>query len=254
MKSKISTKQKKSIGKQYKSVSFDTKDIVVDQDRRTISGYAAIFGNKDKSGDILIKGCFSKSIQERGPESSANDKIIFLWMHKMDEPIGKITKLVEDDKGLYFEAEIDKIQLGDRAINQLESGTLNQFSIGYSYVWDKMEYDEEKDAYIVKEVILYETSVVSIGCNGQTYYSGLKSDEITDKHKELQEKIENELSSLSINKKSAILGLFSELQALMSVKPDEDIKRDIKTLSIEEADLQRRKSLFDGVKFIITNN
>ena len=82
----------------------------------------------------MIKGCFSKSIQERGIESSANDKIIFLWMHKMDEPIGKITKLVEDDKGLYFEAEIDKIQLGDRAINQLESGTLNQFSIGYSYV------------------------------------------------------------------------------------------------------------------------
>lgn len=47
---------------------------------------------------------------------------------------------------------------------------------------------------------------------------------------------------------------FLELQALMSVKPDEDIKRDIKTLSTEEADLQKRKSLFDGVKFIITNN
>ena len=104
---------------QYKTLSFDTKDVAVNSESRRISGYAAIFGNKDKAGDILIKGCFSKSIQERGPQSNANDKIVHLWMHNMNEPVGKIVTLIEDDKGLYFEADIDKIDLGDREITQL---------------------------------------------------------------------------------------------------------------------------------------
>ena len=141
---------------QYKTFSIYAKEVNYDNESRTISGYAAVFGNKDKAGDVLIKGCFSKSIQDRGPESSANDKIIMLWMHNMNEPIGRITVLNEDEKGLYFEAIIDEVPRGEQAIKQLESGTLNQFSIGYQYVWENCEYDAEKDAFIVKEVKLYE--------------------------------------------------------------------------------------------------
>ena len=40
-------------------------------------------------------------------------------------------------KGLYFEAVIDDVERGNQAIKQAESGTLNQFSIGYSYVREK---------------------------------------------------------------------------------------------------------------------
>ena len=126
------SKYKDRLGKQYKSLSFYAKEIQYDSGSRTISGYAAIFNNIDKFGDMLLKGCFSKSIQERGPESSANDKIIMLWMHDMHEPIGRITLLQEDEKGLYFEASIDDVERGNQALKQLESGTLNQFSIGYS--------------------------------------------------------------------------------------------------------------------------
>ena len=151
------------IGKQFKE--FAVKELSYNGESRTISGYAAIFNNRDKAGDILLKGCFAKSIQDRGPESQANDKIIMLWQHDQHEPIGKISVLIEDEKGLYFEAVIDDVERGNQAIKQLESGTLNQFSIGYSYVWEKCEYDQERDAFIVKEVVLYEISVVSIGCN-----------------------------------------------------------------------------------------
>ena len=35
---------------------------------RKISGMAATFGNIDSDGDRLHKGCFSRSIDERGPE------------------------------------------------------------------------------------------------------------------------------------------------------------------------------------------
>jgi hypothetical protein len=65
------------IGKQFKS--FDVKELNFNGESRTISGYAAVFNNKDKAGDILLKGCFAKSINDRGPESTANDKIIQLF-------------------------------------------------------------------------------------------------------------------------------------------------------------------------------
>ena len=138
------SKYKNRLGKQYKSLAFYAKEIQYDSGSRTISGYAAVFNNIDKSGDMLLKGCFSKSIQERGPGSSANDKIIMLWMHDMHEPIGRITLLQEDEKGLYFEASIDDVERGNQALKQLESGTLNQFSIGYSYVWEKCEGKRKK--------------------------------------------------------------------------------------------------------------
>ena len=247
---KIKQKQKESIGMQYKTISFDVKEISIDLNSRRISGYGAIYGNKDKAGDILIKGCCAKSIQERGPQSSANDKIIHLWMHNMHEPVGKIVTLEEHDKGLYFEADIDKIDLGDRELTQLESGTLNQFSIGYSYVWDKVEYDKEQDAYIVKEIILYEISVVSIGCNGETYYTGLKSaEDINEKEIELQQDIETCLKDINVNKRVEILGLFSRFKALSMIKPAEDMKEHLKSLKEKKAAETERKSLFNGVKF-----
>lgn len=156
---------------------FAVKEYRYDGDSRTISGYAAIFGNIDKSRDKLVKGCFANSILERGPQSGANDKILLLWQHDMSEPLGRITVLREDEKGLYFEAVVDEIEAGDRALKQLESGTLNQFSIGYNYVWEKCDWDDEEGCLVVKEVKLYEISIVSIGCNGETEYLGLKSPE-----------------------------------------------------------------------------
>lgn len=175
---KAMSKYEGRMGMRHKPIS--TKEYTYDGDSRTISGYAAVFGNIDKARDKLLKGCFANSILERGPQSKANDKILLLWQHDMSEPIGRITKLQEDEKGLYFEAEIDDIELGDRALKQLESGTLNQFSIGYSYVWEHCDWDEDQQCYVVKEVKLYEISVVSIGCNGETEYLGLKGVEDTD--------------------------------------------------------------------------
>lgn len=239
--------KKRTIGKQYKWQPFDVKGMELDS--RKVSGYAAIFGVKDKANDILIKGCFAKSIAERGPESQANDKIILLWMHNMSEPIGRITKLVEDDKGLYFEADIDDIPLGDRAIKQMESGTINQFSFGYSYVWDKVDYDEKMDAYIVKEVVLYEISPVSIGCNGMTEYTGLKSEaDILERIESLREDIENELAGMAVSKKSRMQELFGKVWSLASLEPDMGRKGPMGNPLNDNGAEHARKSLFD-IKF-----
>lgn len=241
-------KYKGRLGMQYKTFSINSKDVNYDGESRTISGYASVFGNKDKVGDILIKGCFSKSIQDRGPESAANDKIIMLWMHDMEEPIGRFTVLNEDDKGLYFESVIDDVPRGNQAIKQLESGTLNQFSIGYQYVYEKCMYDAEKDAYIVKEVYLYEISVVSIGCNGETEYLGLKSIEDAEKaYEKLNAEISEVCSGLSAPKQQKIQRIISKVISLSSFKPE---NRKESSLEGQKADMHgnKVKSMFKNLK------
>lgn len=241
-------KYKGRLGMQYKTFSINSKDVNYDGESRTISGYASVFGNKDKAGDILIKGCFSKSIQDRGPESSANDKIIMLWMHDMNEPIGRLTVLYEDDKGLYFEAPIDDVPRGNQAIKQLESGTLNQFSIGYQYVWENCEYDAEKDAFMVKEVKLHEISVVSVGCNGETEYLGLKSIEDAEKaYEELNAEISEVCSGMSAPKQQKIQRIISKVISLSSFKPE---NRKESSLEGKKADMHgnKVKSMFKNLK------
>ena len=241
-------KYKGRLGMQYKTFSIYSKDVNYDGESRTISGYASVFGNKDKAGDILIKGCFSKSIQDRGPESAANDKIIMLWMHDMEEPIGRFTVLNEDDKGLYFEAVIDDVPRGNQTIKQLESGTLNQFSIGYQYVHEKCMYDAEKDAYIVKEVYLYEISVVSIGCNGETEYLGLKSIEDAEKaYEKLNAEISEVCSGLSAPKQQKMQRIISKVISLSSFKPE---NRKESSLEGQKADMHgnKVKSMFKYLK------
>lgn len=206
----------KKLGIQHMQIS--AKDYAYDGESRTISGYGAIFNNVDRDGDVLVPGCFAKSIAERGPESDANGKILFLWQHDTDEPLGRITVLREDEKGLYFEAVIDEIELGDRCIKQLESGTLNQFSIGFSYVWDAVRYDDIRDAYIVGEVKLYEISVVSIAANPETEYLGLKG-EGGDPVGELNAELAAFMKGMPIERQQKLQSIMAKAISLASSKP-----------------------------------
>lgn len=181
---------------------FSAKEMKdVDPDNHIIEVKFAAYGMPDSDRDILIKGCFSKSISERGPESSTNRKIAFLWQHDMHDPIGKILKLEERDDGAYATVRLsnfDAVPNAKRAYFQLKDGDINQFSFGFSYVWDKMEYDEESDTFIVKEVKLYEISVVTLGANEQTEYIGEleNEDEIKSYLKEISIKDKDKFNKI----------------------------------------------------------
>lgn len=156
--------------------SFEvTKANISNEEEHIIRVKFASFGNKDSCSDILIKGCFSKSIKERGPESNTNRKVAFVWQHNMADPIGRILSIEELEDGAYAEVKLSNFEAvpnAKRAWYQLKDGDINQFSFGFQYVWDKMEYDEALDAYIVKEVILHEISVVTAGANEETEFIG----------------------------------------------------------------------------------
>lgn len=138
---------------------FDVAKIEVGEDRK-IKGYAIVWGSKNSHDEIVLKGATLNSLNARGVGSTRNP-IQFLYQHRSEEPIAKIDVLEEDDYGLYFEATIIKTQAGDDLIEKINAGVLRQLSYGFSYVWDKTEYDEEQDAYILREIKLWEISIVT---------------------------------------------------------------------------------------------
>lgn len=177
----------------------------LDTEKHVIEIKFAAYGVKDSDNDILVKGCFAKSIQERGPESSTNRKIAYLWQHDMRDPIGKILSIEEREDGAYATVRLsnfDAVPNAKRAYHQLKDGDINQFSFGFSYVWDKVDYDEENDAYIVKEVKLYEISIVTLGANEMTEYIGeLKGEDLDTWAKSLYDRDNNKFNRI----KDAIL-------------------------------------------------
>lgn len=190
-------------------------------DGRTVKGYASVWGVIDSFRTVMLKGCCANSINQRGPQSSAKYKITKVWQHDITDPIGRITVLEEDDYGLYFEAELDEgVVNAERALIQLRSRTLNQFSIGFDYVWDKMTYNEEMDAVLIKELDLFEVSVVTIGSNSETY--ALRGRGNYEQELELlQDETEEFIKSIPRKQQIELRQLISRQISLAKVQPDE---------------------------------
>ena len=200
---------------------------------RKVSGYLAAFGNIDDDGDLLMPGCFLKSINDRGPASATARKIAYLNQHDMEEPIGVFTLLQEDEKGLYFEAVIDDTEAGNEALVRYASGSYNQHSIGYCYVWDKCKFEEMPNpetgepmsVFVVYEVKLYEGSAVTMGANENTPFTGFKSAQVEDQRKKLNVLTDSLISELSHEKQYQLRQLISKYVALSEIEPIDSLKQ-----------------------------
>lgn len=157
------------LNKKRLDIPFEIKSV---SDTGAFTGYGSVFGVKDSYSDIVIKGAFTKSLnawkeKERLPA--------LLWQHKMDEPIGYYTKMVEDDNGLYLEGQllIDDDPLAKRAYAHMKAKSLSGLSIGY--ILNDYDYDKEKSAFILKDIDLWEVSVVTFPANDEARIDNVKS-------------------------------------------------------------------------------
>ncbi len=134
----------------------------------TFTGYASIFGNKDSYNDIVQKGAFTNSLKDR--------KVKLLWQHKSSEVIGVFTEVYEDEKGLFVKGKLFlDVQKGKEAHAILKGGGLDGISIGYRTT--KTEYDEENNIKYLKEVELYEASLVTFPANETATVMDVKKEE-----------------------------------------------------------------------------
>ena len=81
----------------------------------------------------------------------------------MNQPIGKMTELYEDDKGLVFVAEIAKTQMGMDVVELMKSGVITENSVGIMPI----QKENKGDYREIKEVKLYEISAVTLAANDQ---------------------------------------------------------------------------------------
>ena len=109
-------------------------------------------------------------------------------------------------------------------------------------MWEKCEWDEGRDCLIVKEVVLYEISVVSIGANGETEYLGLKSEEdYQDRYCELVSDIDVLCKGLNVIKQQELQRIIAKAMSLASARPESNPPA-------KEADVRGKKSMFNKLK------
>lgn len=149
---------------EYKSIFGSIND--VDEKNRVVTGYLAHFGNEDSHGDIIEKGAFAKTINDR------KEDIFFLNQHNWAQPHGKFSVLKEDSTGLYFESNplIDTTFSND-LIKLYAAKIVKEHSIGYQTI---KAIQGEKWMRTLKEVKLYEGSNVTLGSNPKTPFLGFK--------------------------------------------------------------------------------
>lgn len=152
----------------YNFKSYGVKVLDCDENSRRVKVYLSAFGNIDSDRDRIIKGAFSKSINERGPASSSNRQIAFLRMHDWNKQIGKWIELTEDDYGLLGVGQLGKSTQGTDAMLDYQEGIIREHSIGFRYVVDKMKMNDADDCFDIFEVELWEGSAVTFGANSET--------------------------------------------------------------------------------------
>jgi len=178
---------------EFKSQYFEVK-AVAEGKNMYVEGYAAIFGNEDSYNDIIVQGAFTKTIQGR-----EGKRIKLCLQHDLDDVVGKIEELREDEKGLWFKAKISNTTKGKDLAILIEDDAINEISIGYqAVVW---EVDEVRGVRLLKEVKLYEVSFVTRAANPQAVVTATEikqeepEDDISDedlikKRDELNKEIE----------------------------------------------------------------
>lgn len=173
--------------------NLQTRD---DNETHTISGYAAVFNSPTIIGDwfeeVISPGAFSKTISENGD-------IRALFNHDWGQVLGRTKagtlRLSEDDRGLKFEVDLPNTSVARDLVESLKRGDINQCSFGFIPTIEEWDDSVEPMKRTIKEVDLFEISVVSIPAYEDTEVSLVRSKEIA-KEVELRKKLLKQIKEL----------------------------------------------------------
>lgn len=141
------------------------------------TAYASTFTKApDSYGDIVAPGAFTKTLEEW----AAKDSVIpVLFGHRMDDPdfnIGHVVDAKEDERGLLVTAQLDlENPKAAQTYRLLKGRRIDQMSFAYDVLDEgQVEVDGQK-VNELRELSLYEVSVVPIGANQDTEILAVKA-------------------------------------------------------------------------------
>lgn len=147
-----------------RSVPFELTRTDSDGDGRTFQGYAAVFDTptrieswEGKFDEQISRGAFKKTLQERTPVLQFDH-----GTHPMigSMPIGSISDLREDNRGLFVEGRFSDNWLVQPVADAIRDGGIKGMSIRFSVVKDKWNHSVDVPTRDVKEVKLMELGPV----------------------------------------------------------------------------------------------
>lgn len=111
---------------ELKTLTVEAVEFKFDDARRGFfAGYASKFNGVDSYGDTILPGAYAQTLSNR------QRPIQMRWNH-FGPVIGKWTKAVEDDHGLYVEGELTPgHSVADDVYALMKHGAVNGLSIGF---------------------------------------------------------------------------------------------------------------------------
>jgi hypothetical protein len=150
----------------------------------SFEGIAAVFSNIDRQHDVIQPGAFTRTLPDfikSGFLANAHD-----W----SEPVGTIDEAIETNDGLYVRGKFHSTpnaQLLRKVIRErLERGKDVAMSIGYQITEDA--FDSEKSVRMLKELELFEVSVVSVPANPLARLASVKQIEPGETEEVIEER------------------------------------------------------------------
>lgn len=135
------------------------------------TGFASTFDNKDQQGDVVVKGAFTKTIND------AQGKFPLLWQHNPENVVGLTRSAQETDSGFAVEGKlaIDTTQGGDTyrlmKLYQQEGAPMGM-SIGYDTIKDS--YDPKTKTRYLQQCNVHECSLTAFPANKQAVVMDVK--------------------------------------------------------------------------------
>jgi uncharacterized protein len=149
-----------------KEFKFALKDI---GESGTFTGYASVFNNVDLGGDIVAPGAFLKTMNDK-------PNVPILFSHSTREVIGVNKEWKEDNHGLFVTGELNlDVQRAREAHSLMKQGALSGLSIGYDPIQVDYSRYEKEGVRLLKEVKLWEYSVVAFPMNEEARIEEVKT-------------------------------------------------------------------------------
>lgn len=198
----------------YLNSTISTKSDSSKSKSLQIAGYANTAA-KDRTGDIIQPEAWAKGVD------NFRKNPVLLFQHKSDQPIGRISKIKVDKRGIFVEATISEAaerQYGTQTL--IKDGALKSFSVGFRVKDHK--YDRDSDTTVITDLELLEISVVSIPANQDSLFSIRKSFESEEEYKQFMEQFD-ETPTEGLEDTTLLAGITSkDIKHYHSFSLDED--------------------------------
>ena len=139
-----------------------------DGDKRTLEGYASMFGNSYDLGrfdEVVEAGAFARALTEEQDVRALID-------HDPARIIGRskngTLEMREDKKGLFTRIHLPDTQEGKDLAYLVERGDLDAMSFGFTVRADRWEKNEGRNTRYISDVDLFDVSVVAFPANPDT--------------------------------------------------------------------------------------